>query len=221
MIHKTRGVVFRFTRYSESSIIVTIFTELFGLQAYIVNGVRSKSAKSKMALYQPLTLLDLVVYHRENAAIMRIKEVKCLYPYRRLAVDIRKSSIALFLHEVLNKAVREESHAQELCSFIIDSLIQLDQLPEPVENYHLIFLLQLSRYLGFEPQHLREVTGSEILSEEEDVLLNKLITTKSVAGNISYQARTRLLEVLVRFYSSHIENFGELRSIAVLREVLS
>ena len=81
MLHKTQGVVFRFTNYSETSIIVNIFTSAFGLQSYIVNGARGKSGKGKIALYQPLTLLDLVVYHRENASILRIKEVKCIHPY--------------------------------------------------------------------------------------------------------------------------------------------
>ena len=104
MLHKTKGIVFRYTRYGETSIIVNIFTELFGLQSYIVNGVRSKSPKSKMALYQPLMLLDLVVYHKENAGIMRIKEVKSLYPYRTLFSDIYKSAVALFINEVLNIA---------------------------------------------------------------------------------------------------------------------
>src|SRR6478752_6569477 len=107
MLHKTKGVVFRYTRYGETSIIVNIFTELFGLQSYIVNGVRSKSPKSKIALYQPLMLLDLVVYHKENAGIMRIKEVKSLYPYQTLFHDVYKSSVALFINEVLNKSVQE------------------------------------------------------------------------------------------------------------------
>ena len=88
MLFKTRGIVFRFTKYGESSIIVTIFTEMFGLQSYIVNGVRDKTSKNKIALYQPLTLLDLVVYHRENATIFRIKEVKCLHPYQTIHQDI-------------------------------------------------------------------------------------------------------------------------------------
>src|SRR3954469_12504744 len=112
MLHKTRGVVFRFTKYGETSIIVNIFTELFGLQSYIVNGVRSKSAKNKIALFQPLTLLDLVVYHRENANILRIKEVKCLRAYQDLTSDIKKSSIAMFINEILNKAVKDQSHAE-------------------------------------------------------------------------------------------------------------
>src|SRR6188768_3165830 len=98
MLHKTRGIVFRFTKYGETSIIVNIFTELFGMQSYIVNGVRSKSSKNKIALYQPLTLLDLVVYHRDNANILRIKEIKCLYPYQFIPMDVRKSTIAMFVN---------------------------------------------------------------------------------------------------------------------------
>src|SRR6185436_14709858 len=103
MLHKTRGIVFRFTRYGETSIIVTMFTELFGLQTYIVNGVRSKSAKNKIALYQPLTLLDLVVYHKDNAPILRIKELQCAHPFQSLTEDVKKSTLALFLNELLNR----------------------------------------------------------------------------------------------------------------------
>src|SRR6186997_1907165 len=100
MLHKTNGIVFRFTKYGESSIIVNIFTGLFGLQSYIVNGVRSRTAKSRMALYQPLTLLDLVVYHRENANINRIKEVKCAHPFHSIFMDVKKSTIGMFILEV-------------------------------------------------------------------------------------------------------------------------
>src|SRR4051812_2313610 len=123
MIHKTRGIVFRFTKYGETSIIVTIFTEEFGLQSYIVNGVRSKSSKNKIALYQPLTLLNLVVYHRERANIERIKEIQCFHPYQTLTVDVKKSTIAMFITELLNKTVKEESHVQDLFDFLADSLI--------------------------------------------------------------------------------------------------
>src|SRR6478609_8208102 len=118
MVHKTRGVVFRFTRYGETSIIVNIFTETFGLQSYIVNGIRSTAARNKIALYQPLTLLELVVYHRPNANINRIKEVRCLHPYQTITSDVRKSAIALFLNELVNKTVKEESHAAELGEFL-------------------------------------------------------------------------------------------------------
>src|SRR5687768_5822068 len=126
MLHKTQGIVFRFVKFRETSIIVTIFTELFGLQSYIVNGVRSKSAKNKIALYQPLTLLNLVVYHREHANIERIKEISCLHPYQSLTADIKKSTIALFITELINKTIKDESHTQEMFSFLANSLISID-----------------------------------------------------------------------------------------------
>src|SRR6266581_1556883 len=107
MLHKTRGIVFRFTKYGETSIIVNVFTELFGLQGYIVNGVRSKTNRSTIALYQPLTLLDMVVYHRANANLNRLKEVKCLHPFQSLSMDMKKSAISIFINEVLNKTVKE------------------------------------------------------------------------------------------------------------------
>ena len=157
MLHKTRGVVFRFTKYGESSIIVNIFTEMFGLQSYIVNGVRSRTAKSRIALYQPLTLLELIVYHRENANINRIKEVKCLYPYQSLYLDMRKSAVALFINEIINKTVKEESHADEMCGFMIKSFVTLDQLDSQIENFHLRFLLKLSRLLGFGAYNTNEI----------------------------------------------------------------
>src|SRR5690348_13964376 len=130
MLHKTRGIVFRFTKYGETSIIVNIFTELFGLQGYIVNGVRSKSNKSKIALYQPLTLLDMVVYNRVNANLNRIKEVKCLQPFQSISMDIKKSAIAIFINEVLNKTLKEESHAQEVFEFLFHTVSTLDEMKE-------------------------------------------------------------------------------------------
>src|SRR5688572_1047669 len=157
VIHKTKGIVFRFTRYGETSIIVSIFTELFGLQSYIVNGVRSASARNKIALYQPLTLLELVVYHRPNANINRIKEIRCIHPYQTITSDVRKSAIAIFLNELVNKTVKEESHASELCSFLVNSFISLDTIGERAENFHLLFMIRLSRLLGFGAFNTNEV----------------------------------------------------------------
>ncbi|MEJ0055490.1 MAG: DNA repair protein RecO [Bacteroidota bacterium] len=174
MLHKTRGIVFRFTKYGETSIIVSIFTEMFGLQSYIVNGVRTKSAKNKIALFQPLTLLDLVVYYRENADILRIKEVKVLYAYQTIHQDIRKSAIAMFLNEFINKAVKDQSHAGEICEFLTGSLVALDEIQSP-ENFHLVFVLKLSRYLGFGPQTNDEVLGVWLLNKEEEDILKKLL----------------------------------------------
>jgi DNA repair protein RecO (recombination protein O) len=222
MLHKTRGIVFRFTKYGETSIIVNIFTELFGLQSYIVNGVRSKSSKNKIALYQPLTLLDIIVYHREHANINRIKEIKCLHPYQTLLTDVRKSSVAMFLNEVLNKTVKDESHTQELCDFLMNSLITLDTQPERAENFHLIFLLKLSRFLGFGAHQVNEVLGGRMTDVAiEDILKQLIHASYTDPIDMTNIQRRELLELLVKFYADHIETMGEIRSMQVLREVMS
>lgn len=220
MLHKTRGVVFRFTRYGETSIIVTIFTEAFGLQTYIVNGVRAKSTRTRIALYQPLTLLELVVYHKESASIVRMKEVKCLYPYLHIGRDIPKTCVALFIDEILNKTVREESHAAELCTFLIDSLMALDQTPQPA-NFHLVFLVRLSRLLGFGAQTPADIWGGVSPDEAIDERLRSLLAAGyETALPFTAAERQELLMLLLRFFAAHVESLGELKSLAVLREVL-
>lgn len=221
MIHKTRGIVFRFTRYGETSIIVTIFTEEFGLQSYIVNGVRSKSAKNKIALYQPLTLLNLVVYHREHANLERIKEIQCFHPYQSLTVDIKKSTIAMFITELLNKTVKEESGAVNMFEFLVDSLLRIDALRTGVENAHFIFMIQLSRYLGFGPQFVNEILGGRVTDESTELVLKQMLSAQFeneiVATN---EQRRNILDLLLKFYAEHMETFGELKSVQVLRDVL-
>lgn len=220
MIFKTRGIVFRFTKFRETSIIVTIFTELFGLQSYIVNGVRSKSAKNKIALYQPLTLLSLVVYHREHANIERIKEISCLHPYRSLTADVRKSTLAMFINELLNKTVKEESHAGELFHFICDSLIILDTLEEGYENFHLIFMLKLSRFLGFGAYNVNEVIGGKMADRETEKILDHLLTADySSKLKVTNMQRRNVMDLIIKFYHEHMETLGEIKSVQVLREV--
>lgn len=221
MLHKTRGIVFRFVKYGETSIIVSVFTELFGLQSYIVNGIRSKSGKNRIALYQPLTLLDLVVYHREHANINRIKEVKCLYPYQSIPTNFNKSTIAMFIAEILNKTVKEESHAQELCEFLIRSLISLDQMDGKTGNFHLVFLLKLTRFLGFGAHHVNDVMGTRMTSSENEQLLTQLLSSQYF-DQIAMQNRQRreILDLIIKFFADHIDNLGEIKSIQVLREIL-
>jgi DNA repair protein RecO (recombination protein O) len=222
MLHKTRGIVFRFTKYGDTSIIVNIFTELFGLQAYIVNGVRNKTARSKIALYQPLTLLDLVVYHRENANINRIKEIKCIHPFQTLATDIKKSAIGMFIIEIVNKTVKEESHAKEIFEFLFTSLVKLDVMQGRYENFHLVFLVKLSRYLGFGAHNVQEITGSRVVDVDIENLLKILLTAEHEDDLlISATQRRVTLEQLLKFFNDHIDTLGELKSIQILREVLS
>ena len=222
MLHKTPGIVFRFTKYGDTSIIVNVFTELFGLQAYIVNGVRSSSAKGKIALFQPLTLLDLVVYYKENATIKRIKESRCFHPYRSLYADVKKSTIAFFINEILNKSVKDESHAGELYQFISESLITLDNQENHYENFHLVFLIKLSRLLGFGANSVTDIRSGRMVDSQLEEKLGEVLKAEyqSILKLTNVQRR-EVLDVLLKFYKDHLDMIGEFKSVDVLKELLS
>jgi DNA repair protein RecO (recombination protein O) len=215
MLQKTRGIVLRFTRFKETSIIVTVFTEVFGTHAYIVNGIRSKKASAKMALFQPLTLLDLVVYHKPNQQISRIKEVKCIYAFQSFSSDVNKSAIALFLNEVLVKCLKEESHPNAIFEFLQNSFITLDHLTKNIENFHLIFLVKLSRFLGF------GISYSSLAQELDTELFKSLMDADYTSDlTLGYQQRRQLLESIIRFYGTNLDSFGQMRSLEIVRELL-
>jgi DNA repair protein RecO (recombination protein O) len=109
MLHKTRGIVFKCTDFSETSVVVQIFTEKFGLQSYLINGVKKPKAKIKQNVLQPLHLLDMVVYHKAAGNIQRVAELRHVPVFQNIPYDIVKSSLAIFINEVLYKSVRQQT----------------------------------------------------------------------------------------------------------------
>lgn len=229
MLHKTRGIVINYIRYRETSIIAKIYTEKFGIQSYIENGVRSSKGKNRIALFQPLTLVDLVLYHDDKKEIHRISEIKAAYPFKTLPYDVYKSSIGMFLDEVLNKTLKESNENAVLFDFLYHSFIFLDETEQHFENFHLIFLLKYAFFLGFLPRDSNEIMAQ--LHEANIIipfdsgyktLMNQLIAADyQTPIGMSRGARNHLLEVIILFYQLHIEDFGEVKSLHVLREVLS
>ncbi len=230
MLYKTRGIVLNFIKYRETSIVTRIYTEDFGLQSYIVNSVRGSNRKgrSKISFFQPLTLLDLVVYYKKTAGLTRISDILCAEPYQTIPYHVTKSSIALFVTEVLNKSLKEEEGNEELFSFIQQSLLVFDHMDTDYENFHLQFMLQLSRYLGFIPQSARdfytqvyELVGKPVDMQEEERTLGQLLKNRYTNhATVSRTMRRQLLNDMIRFYQLHVANFGEVKSLTVLREVL-
>jgi DNA repair protein RecO (recombination protein O) len=222
MLSKTRGIVITYTKYRETSLIVKIYTEEFGLHSCIINGVRSKTSKSKIALFQPLTLLDLIIYYKAQG-LSRISEVRCSYPYKSLSTDPKKSAIAFFLDEILYKTIKEETANYQLFNFIESSLKYLDETSLHYENFHLIFLLKLSSFLGFSPGELEDLIpgDSHLLNEEEKkTYLNMLTCDYDSTIKMDNQARRKLLLHILKFYNFHVSNFEKINSLAVLQEVL-
>ena len=221
MLHKTQGIVIKYIKYGDASIIVNIFTEVFGLQTYIVNGARSKKSKSKIALYQPLTLLDMVVYHKEQTNIHRISEVKCTHPFISISTNVKKSCIALFLTEVIHKSVKEQQDIKALFTFLHQSILILDLLEKNYENFHLQFLLKLTQYLGFGAEKIEESELSLMLDREQlDVCNNLYQEPFDDHIRISYKSRQLLLQCLVDYYQNHLDSFGVIKSVEILSEVL-
>ena len=129
MIHKTKGIVLRSVKYGETSLVLTMFTELFGLQSYIVNGVRtvSKKGSSKSVFFQPAAILDLVVYHNEYKNLQRIKEYKWAHLYQHIFSDVRKNAVAVFMIELLTKCLKQPEASPQLFYFTEDALVHLDE----------------------------------------------------------------------------------------------
>ena len=151
-LHKTKGIVLRAVKYGETSLIVTMFTELFGLQSYLVNGVRTSSKKGsgKANLFQPTAILDLVVYHNELKHLNRIKEFKWSYLYQHIFSDVPKNAVALFMIELLTKCLKQPEANPELFEFCEDAFIHLDEsVGSVMANFPLFFALHLPFFFGF------------------------------------------------------------------------
>ena len=238
MLHKTRGIVFRTTEYGESSLVVQIYTELFGIQSYIINSVRKKHPKYHANLFQPLTPVDLVVYHKSVPGLQRISDIKASPPLNNVHSDLLKTSIVFFLDEVLCKSIKEEESNPQLFDFLIQSIEWLDHADTAFPDFHIVFLILLSRYLGFSPTNnynsalnifnLKEGSFQSDypnhphfipppLSETLTYLLNANYSNRSV--EITNTDRRLLIEYLLEYYSLHIESFGTIKSHKVLEQV--
>lgn len=240
MLIKTRGIILRSLKYSETSVITDIFTEEKGLRTYIISGVRSQKAKFNANLLQVMSLVDIVAYHREDKDMTRIKELKAAYIFQSLPFDIYKSSVGMMMVEVAQKSIREKEENHSLFQFLFEYFQFLDETKDSVANVHLHFILELTAYLGFRPGgdfgvltpvfDLQEglfVMESEnhvnYLEEQHSFLLYQLLQsdkTKCHLIQMNRQDRGYLLEQLLNFYRLHIENFPSINSYAVLKEVM-
>ncbi|MGL5892981.1 MAG: DNA repair protein RecO [Bacteroidia bacterium] len=240
MLHQTRGIVFHTIPYSDSRIIARIYTEQFGLRSYIVSSSRSKTGKVRSRLLQPLMHLDLIVQQREKNTLHTIKELSCHAPYHHLHEDIIKTTIGLFVAEVLHKAVREEEADQPLYDFLSSSLQVLDLTADGAANFHLAFLMQLTRYLGFFPQSndfgsasifdLRDgvfrpsIPDHPLFADVAESRLIELLRELPFAAlhelKLNAEQRRLLLVYLLRYYELHLSTMKDIRSHQVLSEVL-
>lgn len=241
MLHKTRGIVLKTTLYSESSVVVQIFTDKFGIQSYMVNGVKRPKAKIRMNMLQALHLVDMVVYHKTNSSIQRISELRPSPVFRTIPYDIIKSTIIMFLNEVLYKSIRQQNADENIFDYIFNAVSWFDETDAASANFHLAFLLKLSRFLGFAPSTETKSDQSYFDLQEGEFkslppvhpyfiektaaeLFISLFTTPFEKLNeikIDNATRRLVLDKILIYYTLHTASFGEIKSHQVLEEILS
>jgi DNA repair protein RecO (recombination protein O) len=243
MTHKTKGIVLRSIKYGETSLVVTIFTEMFGIQTYMVNGVRtSKKSASKANHFQPTAILDLVVYHSENKTMQRIKEFSWAVLYDKLLSDVIKNSIAGFMAELLQKCLKQPESNADLFAFCEESFLALDEADKTVTaNFALFFSLHLTHFFGFrmidnfnsedsildlqegifidhQPTHPHFIDGKN--AELTAQLLKVMQPAELEEFGLNGEIRRLLLLKYLEYYALHMQDFGQMKTLLVLHEVL-
>ncbi len=235
------GIVLRTVRYNDTSQIVDLFTDMHGYMSFVTKQSRSRRKVVASAFWQPLSMLEFQADIRPVALLPRPIEVRFYYQFSNVPYSPAKTAIALFIAEFLSAALREEKQNVPLFKYIENSLQWFDEarVPSAIANFHLVFLMHISRFLGIYPnfesptQYFDLLSGTYLphppfhrnyLKKEEAAVLPLLFRMNYSTAHLfkfSSSQRQRILEVLNTFYCLHLPNFPELKSLQVLHEVFT
>lgn len=245
MTHKTKGIILRTIKYGETSIITTAYTELFGIQSYIVKGVRqsSKKCSAKGIYFQPAAILDMVVYHNELKNLNFIKEYQWGYLYEQVLFDVVKNTVAMYMVEMLQHSIKQPEANPELFYLIHDTLKQLDKgSPTLTANLPLYFSLHLANELGFrmngefspqtpyldmqEGQFVKHVPIHSYFIEKDLAAATSQLLSVNFYNDLedlslSRNIRKELVRVYQNYIALHVQDFGELKTLPVLQQIFS
>ncbi|WP_248724749.1 DNA repair protein RecO [Seonamhaeicola sp. ML3] len=239
MLTATKAIVLSKIKYKDYDLIVKCYTEQYGILSFIIKGVlRSKKGNAKAAYYQLLSNLQLVIQYKNNRSLQTIKETKPNYIYSNLHSNVLKSSIVMFLAEILSSALQEEEQNETLFSYIETTLLWLDSHSD-YANFHLLFLLNLTKYLGFYPDTSNiecdffnlnegifefEKTNKYCISGDNLTLLKTLLgTTFDKLSNvkINSQQRQSFLNMILLYFELHLGNFKHPKSLKIFNQVFN
>lgn len=236
---KTEAIVLHSLKYGDRQLIVDLYTLLYGKLSFAVKIPQSAKGKLKKQFFQPLTLLNIEMDYRPNLQLQRLNDVQLAIPYTSIPFDAVKLSISLFISEFLYYALRSEQTNVPLYHYITDSLMWLDNCREHYANFHLVFLMRFSRFLGFYPNlddyqvgdvfDLRAATFSAVVPlhrdflqpTEAEVLLQMMRMDYSTMHlfKMNRKDRQRMLDTIILYYRLHLPSFPELKSLEVLKEL--
>ena len=234
---KTKAIVISSLKYQEKSLIVKCLTHSDGLKSYFVpNAFSTKKGNQKIAYFQPLSILEIEASHKNKGSLEHFKEIKLAHAYKNIPNDIIKSTIVLFLSEILHYSIHEEEKNESLFDFLESALLWLDAHDETT-NFHLILMLEMTKFFGFYPDNSESVfnffdckegnftafQGTNCLSEHETFLFKKLIDLKFDSDQKVFAGIERqvLLKILLDYYLMHLDGFKKPKSLDVLKEVFS
>ena len=237
MLVKTKAIVISALKYQEKSLIVKCFTESDGLKSYFVQSAySSKKANQKIAYFQPLNLLEIEANHKNKGTLEHFKEIKLSHTYHSINTDVVKSTIVLFLSEILHHSIHEEEKNEDLFSYLQTAFLWLDTHDE-VANFHLILMLEITKFFGFYPDTsemefdyfdlyegvFTPFQGINGLSQHQTHLLKKALQLKFDSDQKTFAGIERqiVLKILLDYYSIHLDGFKKPKSLEVLKEVFS
>jgi len=239
MLHKTKGIILHQIKYTDSGVIVQVYTRDFGRQSIMIKGMRSRKSGKHNVLFQPMFILDLIFYYRESRGIQMLKEFSVSYSPAEIYADVKKSCIAVFLAEVMASVLKEESSNFELFDYIEDSIRYLDKCDSGFANFHIAFLIGLSSFLGFEPgtRHDPEKKYFDLLngtfvsmpplhsayadSHISDILAEffKVSFDQMSSIPLTGSLRNEVLETIIRYFSIHLPGLKKVNSLDILKEI--
>ncbi len=240
MLVKTEAIVLGSVKYGDNSVILRTYSEEYGLISFIAGGIHSKKGAIRPAMIQVLSVLQIVFYDKAKGELKRIKEVSVPHPLQEVFYDPIKSGLAMLFAEILQHVIHEEEPNPGLYRFLRNTVYELDNLQEAMGSYHLVFLYKLTTFLGFqpeapqakarffdlingvfegdEPMHAQFLHGT---SFAQWVALHEISENPGVASKFSLEERRQVLSNLILYYRLHVKDFGKLKSLEVLSEVLS
>jgi len=219
MLHKTRAIVLKSFKHGESGIIVQVFTEEFGRQSIIIHSVRKKKGKFNSTLFNSLSLVNLDIYYKENRDIQTIKEVKPGVIQLKVFSDIKRSSIAIFIGEILFRTLKEVEPNKQLFEFVYNAVQILEIAEKGIEYFHLLFLIQFSKFLGIYPIH-DETLRNILLKKGIDFgqFVQYTFSDMEYIG-IDRNNRLELLNWFIKYYQQNLDGIGEIKSLPILQEI--
>ena len=239
MLVNTPAIVLSKTIYGDSSLIVRCYTLISGIKSYIIKGARSKTkGKKQLGLYQPLTQIEITARHKNKGGLETLHTAKIHIPYQSIPFEMDKLTVVFFLSEILEKALREEEANKNLFRFLESSLVWFDT-HDKTGNFHIMFLLQLTKHLGFFPDmnsidkdffdiengQFVNALGEQIVAEKSlNLLIKQFLGTKfDNIQNVLITGRQKkqLLSILMQYYKTHVYGFSIPKSLNVLYEVYS